>query len=83
MKRILFVFLAALTALPALGQSRAGTTAATFLTIGTGARGSSLGHAYTAIASGPDALFWNPGGASRAPRAPASSPPHHAPHQPS
>ncbi len=47
-------------------QSRSGTTAASFLTIGTGARGQSLGHAYTAIATGADALFWNPGGAARA-----------------
>ena len=47
-------------------QSRVGTTAATFLTLGAGARGTSLGHAYTSIATGPDALFWNPGGAARA-----------------
>ena len=49
---------------PLFAQSRAGTTAATFLTLGTGARGSALGHAYTARATGVDALFWNPGGAS-------------------
>lgn len=48
----------------AYAQSRSGTTAATFLTLGTGARGSALGHAYTAKATGVDALFWNPGGAS-------------------
>jgi hypothetical protein len=46
-------------------QSRVGTTAATFLSLGTGARGSALGHAYTAVARGPDALFWNPAAASR------------------
>ena len=46
-------------------QSRAGTTAAPFLTIGTGARGQGLGHAYTALATGGDALFWNPAGAAR------------------
>lgn len=53
-------------AMPAASQaqSRAGTTAATFLTLGTGARGSALGHAYTAQATGVDALFWNPGGAA-------------------
>ena len=49
----------------ALAQSRVGTSAATFLTIGAGARGSSLGHAYTASATGADALFWNPAGAAR------------------
>ena len=65
-KSIVVVLLLASTWAPDLSQaqSRAGTTAATFLTLGTGARGSSLGHAYTAQATGVDALFWNPGGAS-------------------
>jgi hypothetical protein len=45
-------------------QSKVGTTAAPFLTMGTGARASGLGHAYTAVATGPDALFWNPAGIS-------------------
>ncbi len=49
----------------ASAQSRSGTTAATFLTIGTGAKGQSVGNAYTAHARGADALFWNPAGASR------------------
>jgi hypothetical protein len=53
------------TPLPAQAQSRVSTSAATFLTIGTGARGSALGHAYTATATGADALAWNPAGASR------------------
>jgi hypothetical protein len=48
-----------------LAQSRVGTAAATFLTIGTGARANALGHAYTASATGAEALFWNPAGASR------------------
>jgi len=48
-----------------LAQSRSGTTAASFLTIGTGARGQALGHAYTALATGADALFWNPAGSAR------------------
>ncbi|NNE68876.1 MAG: PorV/PorQ family protein [Rhodothermales bacterium] len=64
MKRFSILLLAVLSVPVAHAQSRAGTTAATFLTLGTGARGSSLGHAYTSIATGPDALFWNPGGAS-------------------
>ena len=56
-----------LVALPlsSLGQSRTGTTAASFLTLGTGARGQAVGHAYTALATGADALFWNPAGAAR------------------
>ncbi len=49
-------------------QSRVGTTASTFLTVGAGARGQALGNAYTTIATGADALFWNPGGAARATR---------------
>lgn len=57
--------LCALLALPAGAQDRVGTTAAPFLTLGTGARGQSLGHAYTAAATGADALFWNPAGAAR------------------
>ena len=50
---------------PAAAQDRVATTAAPFLTLGTGARGQSLGHAYTAAATGADALFWNPAGAAR------------------
>ena len=61
---VLLLAVFVLTPDPSMAQSRAGTTAATFLTLGTGARGSSLGHAYTAHATGVDALFWNPGGAS-------------------
>lgn len=49
----------------AQGQSRVATSAAPFLTLGTGARASALGHAYTAQAAGADALFWNPAGAAR------------------
>lgn len=67
MKRILFtsLVLAVVVSTTTVAQDRVGTTAATFLTLGTGARGTALGHAYTAIATGPDALYWNPGGASR------------------
>ena len=54
---LLFVFL-----IEAQAQSRVATTAAQFLTLGTGARGASLGHAYTATVKGPDAVFWNPAG---------------------
>ena len=50
---------------PAQAQDRVGTTVAPFLTLGTGARGQSLGHAYIATATGGDALFWNPAGAAR------------------
>lgn len=62
-----FLTVLLLAALPnaTLGQSRTGTTAASFLTLGTGARGQAVGHAYTALAKGADALFWNPAGAAR------------------
>ena len=44
------------------GQSRKGTAAATFLTLGVGARATAVGHAFTAMATGADGLFWNAGG---------------------
>ena len=56
---------ALLAAAPTHAQDRVGTTAGTFLTLGAGARGQSLGHAYVAAATGGDALFWNPAGAAR------------------
>lgn len=43
-------------------QSKVSTTAAPFLTMGTGARALALGDAFTAQATGADALFWNPSG---------------------
>lgn len=65
-KRLILVMLALFLSVPmASAQSRVGTTAAPFLTLGTGARGQALGHAYTVLATGGDALFWNPAGAAR------------------
>ena len=68
LRPVLFAALVLSVSLPqdVLAQSRVGTTAATFLTLGTGARGQSLGHAYATQATGADALFWNPAGAARA-----------------
>ena len=65
MKYLIALLLAAAAAAPAASQSRVSTSAAQFLTVGTGARGSAVGHAYTAIATGADALYWNPAGAAR------------------
>ena len=65
LRTALLIAVAALVALPARAQDRVGTTAAPFLTLGAGARGQALGHAYAAEARGGDALFWNPAGASR------------------
>ena len=50
---------------PAAAQSRLGTTAATFLTLGSGAKATALGHAYSAEAAGAEAVFWNPAGLAR------------------
>ncbi len=44
------------------GLDHVGTSAANFLKIGVGAQAVAMGDAYTAIASDPTAMFWNPGG---------------------
>jgi len=44
------------------GATDVGRTAADFLMIGHGARAAALGGAYTAMASGPTAAYWNPAG---------------------
>ena len=46
---------------------KVGTSAAAFLRIPVGARGSSLGGAFVSIADDPSAMFWNPGGLPRIP----------------
>lgn len=48
--------------IPALGGERAGTTAMSFLKIGVGARASSMGEAFVALANDVSALYWNPAG---------------------
>jgi len=48
--------------IPRLGEQRAGTAAVTFLKIGVGARGASMGGAYTAMATDASATYWNPAG---------------------
>ena len=65
MRYLLSFFFALALTLPAVAQSRVSTSAAPFLTLGTGARGQALGHAYTAVVTGADALYWNPAGAAR------------------
>lgn len=44
------------------GFAPVGTSVAQFLEVGTGARATALGQAYTGIASGAEAAFWNPAG---------------------
>jgi hypothetical protein len=51
------------SAVPAAAiQTDVGTAAAEFLQIGAGARSLGMGEAYTAVADGPDAVYWNPAG---------------------
>ncbi len=44
------------------GVSKVGTSAAPFLEIGVGSRATALAGAYTAIADGPESMYWNPAG---------------------
>jgi len=60
-----FAALAVLLALarPAAAvQTLTGTAGAEFLRLGAGARALGMGEAYTAVADGPDAVYWNPAG---------------------
>ncbi|MFN1834201.1 PorV/PorQ family protein [Balneola sp. MJW-20] len=60
-KSSFIVIVAALASSPELfAQSRAGTTAAPFLTMGVGAKGQSLGNANSIMSTGAEGLFWNP-----------------------
>jgi len=45
-----------------LGSQRAGTSSASFLKIGIGARAAALGESFVAVANDPSAIFWNPAG---------------------
>lgn len=48
-------------------NSKRGTTAATFLSIGHGARALGLGSAFVALADDPSSLYWNPAGITKTP----------------
>ena len=61
---LLAVLLAAAAPARAI-QTDVGAAAAQFLQIGGGARSLGMGEAYTAVAEGPDAVYWNPAGLSR------------------
>jgi long-subunit fatty acid transport protein len=45
-----------------LGNQREGTSSATFLRIGVGARAEGMGGTFVAVADDPSAIFWNPAG---------------------
>jgi hypothetical protein len=51
-----------------LGGQRVGTASGTFLKIGLDARAAALGGAYTALAQGPMATFFNPAGIAKMPQ---------------
>ncbi|MBU1881120.1 PorV/PorQ family protein, partial [bacterium] len=53
---------------PLWGQSKVGTTAAPFLTIGVGSRPIAMGGAFVSIADDANAMFWNPAGLARLPK---------------
>jgi len=64
---LLALLVVALAARPAaaqfsLGGQRAGTSSATFLKIGIGARAVGLGESFVAVANDPTAIYWNPAG---------------------
>src|SRR5258706_12521042 len=46
----------------ALGDQRVGTSSASFLRIGIGARAAGLGESFVAVANEPSAIYWNPAG---------------------
>ena len=58
------LILAALLGRVSVAQTNNGRTAADFLNIGQGARAAGLGGAFTAVAEGPSAAYWNPAGFS-------------------
>jgi len=45
-----------------LGGQREGTSSATFLRIGVGARAVAMGESFVAVANDPSAIYWNPAG---------------------
>ncbi|MBI4349012.1 MAG: hypothetical protein HY553_19395 [Elusimicrobia bacterium] len=48
--------------------SRTGAAAAEFLRLGAGGRALGMGEAFTAVAEGPEAAYWNPAGVAHTPR---------------
>ncbi len=59
---IILIILLIISIKSSYGQSKAGTSAAPFLSIGVGARAIGMGEAYVGISNDALALYWNPGG---------------------
>lgn len=51
--------------MPAQDVKKVGTSAAAFLQIPVGVRGTAMGSAFVAVADDPSAMYWNPGGIAR------------------
>jgi len=64
-KLLLALGILVLIAAPLWARLGGSGASASFLTMGGGARPIGMGCAYTALADGPDALFWNPAGITR------------------
>ena len=62
MKKIIYTTLFALTFGIVSAQTNVGTTSASFLEIGAGARSLAMGGAYVSLANDVSALYWNPAG---------------------
>lgn len=63
LKCLTLLLAAVFSALPAAAVSdRTGMEGAQFLRLGPGARAAALGEAFSAVTSGPEALYWNPAG---------------------
>ena len=58
----LVILLLSLLGSQLLAVSKTGTTAASFLEIGIGSRGTSMGNAFVAVVDDVHSLYWNPGG---------------------
>ncbi len=63
MRKVLVFLLISVATL--LGQSKVGSTAAQFLSVGIGPRAIAMGGAFVATANDVTALYWNPAGVSR------------------
>ncbi len=62
LSRVVLLLLAIVLTSNLQAVSKRGTTAASFLEIGIGARGTSMGNAYVAVVNDVNSLYWNPGG---------------------
>jgi len=69
LKLLILVFILTEMGLSGYGQEvkKVGTSAATFLRIPVGARGTAMGSAFASVADDASAMFWNPGGVARLP----------------